>query len=405
MIRKNAQESLNILNDAINRAEGIPKEAGAGKAGLIGAGIGGTIGGLAGWTMADEGEEEEAAFGGAVLGAGAGAITGIAGSVLLSQLRQKQKKKRGEYTIPTQMGLVDVEQAYEDVYGSQLSEEAAQADAAAKVAGAPWRNKEKLKRFLRYKEAPSLEAKVKLVDYERAGIEPFTGRSDLQELSLPYEDKDTRETRSRGQIENEKSVVNFFGKDIPAYMGWTEEDLDRLTSDETSKELMMHELNHFLTAGDHTKSTEDYLRKQLKDEGVLPGPGQLSDWSLTYPELDPAEVTPPLSAMQHWWFKRTGDRIENDAQYDEAIKIMESTPNEQLPLEVLRFKRYREHLDSRGKLEGYDKVNRKLIPTIVKDEVFNFLMGDSMKKVAEEVEHINTGLDILNNTIRKLEGK
>jgi GNAT superfamily N-acetyltransferase/2'-5' RNA ligase len=401
MIRKKAQEGREILSNVINIVEGHSKEANATKAGLIGAGIGGVLGGGAGYMMADDETKEEAAIAGSVLGAGAGAITGLTGAALLARLKHSSGSERDSYRIPKKDGLVDVKRAYKDVYGPQLSEEVSQADEAARKAGAPWSNKEKLERLLRYEEDSSLNASIDLYDYDAAGVKVPKGKRDMQTAHLPFEDPDIRRIISEPELEDAEMMSRVVGDNERVSMGIKPEEYMELLGGDESQEVMMHELNHFVTAGDHPSKSKAYTDKAMTDEGIDVGEDL---WDVTYPEFRSLEATPPLSAMQHWWFKRTGDRIENDTDYEDAIRVMNATPETDLPFEVRRLKRYREHMDKRGKLESYDNVNKKLLPTIVKNSLLEFLMGDSVKKVAKEVESINTGLDILNKAVSVIEG-
>ncbi len=432
--KKASDESLSILDKAISRAEGIPKEAGAGKAGLIGAGIGATIGGVGGYMLSGEEDKEEAALAGAVLGGATGAVTGIAGAALLAKLRRGEPvKNRDSFNIPKKRGLLDVKQAYKNIYGDRLDEEASQADEAARKIGAPWSNKEKLERLLRYKEDSALNARILMYDYDEAGVEPPNGRADPQTIYLPHEDAEKRRQYSESDLKRASQIQEFWGDSTQVESGIKADEYMEMLEGDNANETMMHEVNHFVTAGDHPTKSKEFTDKAMTDEGIDVGEDL---WDITYPEYRSLEVTPPLSAMQHWWFKRTGDRIENDSDYEEAINILESTDDAALPSEVRRLKRYRQHMDKRGKLENYDNVNKRLLPTIVKNKVIDFLMGnpkgkdltepseltpedreaaegamsqllmgDNVKKVAKEVEHINTSLDVLNRALSRVEGK
>jgi ADP-ribose pyrophosphatase YjhB (NUDIX family) len=132
----------------------------------------------------------------------------------------------------------------------------------------------------------------------------------------------------------------------------------------------------------------------------------------TYPENHPAEVIPPLSALQQHLYKTTKKRIETPEQYDQFMATFDAlSPDKQkeylqaLPIEARRLlmyrqamsegddeqkKRYQKWLKSVPDLtkdktvrrkELYDKKNRLLIPGVVRN-----IINRGLSKGARDME-------------------
>ena len=113
---------------------------------------------------------------------------------------------------------------------------------------------------------------------------------------------------------------------------------------------------------------------------------------MTYPEMDAAEIIPPLNSLQEWMWRSRNRRLESPEEYDKYIEgiesLLERRPKEVsreerledlmewfgMPPETRRFFRYRERMRQdpdrrRGleRLKWYDGVNRRLVPGITRN--------------------------------------
>jgi len=129
------------------------------------------------------------------------------------------------------------------------------------------------------------------------------------------------------------------------------------------------------SAGDQEElHAKEFGRLQELNAYITPGssPSHQLGGS-TYPEKEPAEFTPAASALQHYAYNITGQRITSPEQYAEFIAGLESPERfKQLPSEVQRLVTYRNVMrdqDPSGKrLAMFDSVLGRMMGAIVTND-------------------------------------
>jgi hypothetical protein len=129
-------------------------------------------------------------------------------------------------------------------------------------------------------------------------------------------------------------------------------------------------LRHEMAHAAHIRGDDE--AHKLKDLGPNVTYGQLP----TYPEQVPAEIIPPLAALQQHLFATTGRRLESPEEYDAFIdkvdRMSEKDRSEYmqtLPPEVQRLFNYRKlmRMYHNNRLRQYDDVNRQYVPGVVQN--------------------------------------